>query len=62
MKLVIFGLTINSSWDNGHAALWRGPCRALADRGPTLVCFERDVPHDAARRDWEAEFKPAGQA
>ena len=30
MKLVIFGLTISSSWGNGHATLWRGLCRALA--------------------------------
>src|SRR5215203_2385251 len=30
MKLIIFGLTISSSWGNGHATLWRGLCRALA--------------------------------
>lgn len=51
MKLVIFGLTISSSWGNGHATLWRGLCRALADRGHTLVFFERDVPYYAAHRD-----------
>src|SRR5436305_1225385 len=28
MKIVIFGLTISSSWGNGHATLWRGLCRA----------------------------------
>lgn len=27
MKLVIFGLTLNSSRSDGHATLWRGPCR-----------------------------------
>lgn len=51
MKLVIFGLTISSSWGNGHATLWRGLCRALAERGHTLVFFERDVPYYAAHRD-----------
>src|SRR5438309_1849051 len=30
MKIAIFGLTISSSWGNGHATLWRGLCRALA--------------------------------
>jgi hypothetical protein len=29
MKIVIFGLTISSSWGNGHATLWRGLCRAV---------------------------------
>jgi hypothetical protein len=28
MKLVIFGLTVSSSWGNGHATTWRGLCRA----------------------------------
>ena len=30
MKLVVFGLTVSSSWGNGHATLWRGLSRALA--------------------------------
>ena len=51
MKIVIFGLTISSSWGNGHATLWRGLCRALANRGHDLVFFERDVPYYAAHRD-----------
>ncbi len=51
MKLVIFGLTISSSWGNGHATLWRALCRALAERGHTIVFFERDVPYYAAHRD-----------
>ena len=33
MKIVVLGLTISSSWGNGHATLWRGLCRALAARG-----------------------------
>ena len=51
MKLVIFGLTISSSWGNGHATLWRGLCRALAERGHQVVFFERDVPYYAEHRD-----------
>lgn len=51
MKLVIFGLTVSSSWGNGHATLWRGLCRALAQRGHHVVFFERDVPYYASNRD-----------
>lgn len=51
MKIVIFGLTISSSWGNGHATLWRGLCRALAGRGHTIVFFEKDVPYYATHRD-----------
>jgi spore maturation protein CgeB len=51
MKLVIFGLTVSSSWGNGHATLLRGLCRALAERGHSIVFFERDVPYYRAHRD-----------
>ncbi|WP_274425722.1 CgeB family protein [Chelativorans sp. YIM 93263] len=51
MKLVIFGLTISSSWGNGHATLWRGLVRALARRGWRVVFFERDLPYYAGARD-----------
>ena len=51
MKLVIFGLTVSSSWGNGHATLWRGLLRAFAKRGHDVVFFERDVPYYAAHRD-----------
>ena len=51
MKLAIFGLTLSSSWGNGHATLWRGLCRALARLGHRVVFFERDVPYYAAQRD-----------
>ncbi|HVX40883.1 MAG TPA: glycosyltransferase [Gemmatimonadaceae bacterium] len=56
MKLVVFGLTISSSWGNGHATLWRALCRALVRRGHRVVFFERDVPYYAAHRDlWTME-------
>ena len=57
MKLVIFGLTISSSWGNGHATLWRALCRALRARGHEVIYFERDVPYYAAHRD---ETRPDG--
>jgi spore maturation protein CgeB len=51
MKIVVFGLTISSSWGNGHATLWRGLCRALARRGHRVVFFEHDTPYYATTRD-----------
>jgi spore maturation protein CgeB len=51
MKLVIFGLSVSSSWGNGHATLWRGILRALAKWRHRVVFFERDVPYYAAHRD-----------
>ncbi len=51
MKLVVFGLSISSSWGNGHATLWRGLCRALAARGHEVHFFERDAPYYANHRD-----------
>jgi spore maturation protein CgeB len=54
MKLVIFGLTITSSWGNGHATLWRGLVRALGARGHRVVFFEQNVPYYAMHRDLTA--------
>ncbi len=51
MKFVVFGLTISSTWGNGHATLWRGLCKALARAGHSVVFFERDVPYYADTRD-----------
>ena len=51
MKIVIFGLTISSSWGNGHATLWRGLCKALIRSGHDIVFYERDVPYYADMRD-----------
>jgi spore maturation protein CgeB len=59
MKLVIFGLTVSSSWGNGHATLWRGLCNALARQGHEVTFFERDVPYYANHRDlvWPEKYK-----
>jgi spore maturation protein CgeB len=51
LKLVIFGLTISSTWGNGHATLWRGLCRALHASGHDVVFFEHDVPYYSQHRD-----------
>jgi len=51
MRLVIFGLTVSSSWGNGHATIWRGLCKALARRGHRVTFFEHDVPYYASHRD-----------
>lgn len=59
MKIVIFGLTISSSWGNGHATLWRGLCKHLARSGHSIVFFERDVPYYAGARD--LHVLPGGQ-
>lgn len=51
MRIVIFGLTVSSSWGNGHATLWRGLCRALSNRGHSVTFFERDMPYYTGSRD-----------
>ena len=51
MKIVIFGLSITSSWGNGHATTFRALARALHARGHRIVFFERDVEWYASNRD-----------
>jgi spore maturation protein CgeB len=51
MKLVIFGLTVSSSWGNGHATLWRGLISALVEQRHRVVFFEKDLPFYAPHRD-----------
>lgn len=51
MKIVIFGLSISSSWGNGHATLWRGLIEALNRRHCSVTFFERNVPYYSNSRD-----------
>lgn len=44
MKLVVLGLSLSSSWGNGHATTWRALLNAFAARGHEIVFLERDVP------------------
>ncbi|MDF2750432.1 MAG: hypothetical protein K0T00_1608 [Gaiellaceae bacterium] len=51
LRIVLLGLSITSSWGNGHATNYRGLVRALAGRGHDVLFLERDVPWYAAERD-----------
>lgn len=51
MRIVVLGLSITSSWGNGHATTFRGLVRALCDRGHDVLFLERDQPWYAEHRD-----------
>ncbi len=51
MKIVILGLTITSSWGNGHATTFRALCRALHARGHRIDFIEKDVEWYRENRD-----------
>jgi spore maturation protein CgeB len=51
LRIVIVGLSITSSWGNGHATTYRGLVRELARRGHEVLFIERDVPWYAKNRD-----------
>src|SRR3954471_20697924 len=51
MRIVILGLSITSSWGNGHATTYRGLMRELVARGHDVLFLERDVPWYADNRD-----------
>jgi spore maturation protein CgeB len=51
MRFVVLGLSLSSSWGNGHATTWRALLRALADQGHEVLFLERDVPWYAGNRD-----------
>jgi spore maturation protein CgeB len=54
VKVAVFGLTISSSWGNGHATPYRAILRALHRMGHELQFFEKDVPYYRARRDFDS--------
>ena len=51
MNVVFLGLSITSSWGNGHATNYRGLVRALEQRGHDVLFLERDAPWYASHRD-----------
>ncbi|HSH45865.1 MAG TPA: hypothetical protein VK966_08415, partial [Longimicrobiales bacterium] len=52
MKLVVFGLSVSSSWGNGHATTYRALLRAFAARGHEISFWEWDAPwYGGANRD-----------
>ena len=44
MKLVVLGLSLGSSWGNGHATTFRALLKAFAGRGHEVLFLEREVP------------------
>ncbi|HEV7803053.1 MAG TPA: glycosyltransferase [Burkholderiales bacterium] len=51
LRIVILGLSITSSWGNGHATTYRGLVREIVRRGHDVLFLERDVPWYAEHRD-----------
>ena len=51
LRIVIIGLSITSSWGNGHATTYRGLVRELCRRGHDVLFLEHDVPYYANSRD-----------
>jgi spore maturation protein CgeB len=51
LRIVILGLSITSSWGNGHATTYRALVRELNARGHDILFLERDVPWYASNRD-----------
>jgi spore maturation protein CgeB len=51
LRMVILGLSITSSWGNGHATTYRSLMRALCRRGHDVLFLERDTPWYSANRD-----------
>jgi methyltransferase (TIGR04290 family) len=49
--IVVLGLSVTSSWGNGHATTYRGLMRELAARKHSVLFLERDMPWYAAHRD-----------
>jgi spore maturation protein CgeB len=51
LRIVFLGLSITSSWGNGHATTYRSLVRALLRRDHDVLFLERDTPWYRANRD-----------
>ncbi|MDA9503085.1 CgeB family protein [Bradyrhizobium sp. CCBAU 11357] len=51
LSIVVIGLSVTSSWGNGHATTYRALIEALARRGHRVTFLERDVPWYRDHRD-----------
>jgi spore maturation protein CgeB len=51
LSLVVLGLSITSSWGNGHATTYRALVREITARGHDVLFLERDQPWYAENRD-----------
>ena len=54
MRIAFLGLSITSSWGNGHATNYRALVSALSERGHDVLFLERERPWYAAHRDLPA--------
>lgn len=52
---VFLGLSITSTWGNGHATTYRGLLKELAKRGNKITFLERDVPWYAENREFDTQ-------
>lgn len=61
MKFVIIGLSVTSSWGNGHATTYRALLKELSALGHDILFLEKDVPYYAGNRDMpNSEFCKLG--
>jgi spore maturation protein CgeB len=51
LDIVFLGLSLSSSWGNGHATTFRGLLKGLHELGHRVTFLERDVPWYASHRD-----------
>lgn len=51
LRIVVLGLSLSSSWGNGHATTYRALLKALAARGHRILFLERDQPWYVDNRD-----------
>lgn len=51
LNVVVLGLSITSSWGNGHATTFRALLKGMAARGHRVLFLERDKPWYADHRD-----------
>ena len=57
LNIVIIGLSVTSSWGNGHATTYRALIQALAQRGHQITFLERSTPWYRQHRDLD---EPSG--
>src|SRR5690554_4712427 len=54
MKIVFIGLTVSSSWGNGHATTYRGLLKELRALGHEVYFLEHDKPWYSSNRDFSS--------
>lgn len=54
LDIIVLGLSLSSSWGNGHATTYRALLRGLKEEGHHVLFLERDVPWYASQRDLPA--------